>query len=466
MKTRIGKRRTGRLFKHGAGYAVAWTVNGERNFQSLRDKDGKPITIKKEAETARAELMAPYRAADEKAVIEHLAGKLATVTAEVERFDDERAPRLTIADAWQKYIAAHNRPDSGDATLRQYEFQWERFAAWMEARRPAAALRDVTDEDAAAYAADLSADLGPSTFNRHTGLLRLVFRVLAKTARIRSNPFADIGTKKAVQHSRRELTVEELARVCAAATGELRTLFAIGIYTGLRLGDCATLGWGDVDLIRGAIVRIPNKTARRNPKPVTIPLHPSLAGVLANTPEKKRRGYVLPVMSAGYRTNRCQVTDMVQKHFTDCGIVCHATGTGLVKVLDDEGKEKLKHSGKRAIVEVGFHSLRHSFVSLCRASGAPLSVVEAIVGHASPAMTRHYTHTGEAAARVSVNALPSVLGDAMERPALSAPADKTAATATPDALPGWAIDTVKRALLALDKGDVATVRKELETLLR
>jgi hypothetical protein len=80
-----------------------------------------------------------------------------------------------------------------------------------------------------------------------------------------------------------------------------------------------------------------------------------------------------------------------------------------------------KHTGKRAVVEVGFHSLRHTFVSLCREAGAPLAVVEAIVGHASPAMTRHYTHVGEAAARASVAALPSVLGEIAAPPALPAP---------------------------------------------
>jgi len=50
--------------------------------------------------------------------------------------------------------------------------------------------------------------------------------------------------KRAAPNSRRELTIEELRRVCNAATGELRTLLAIGTYTGLRLGDAATLRWG------------------------------------------------------------------------------------------------------------------------------------------------------------------------------------------------------------------------------
>ena len=86
-------------------------------------------------------------------------------------------------------------------------------------------------------------------------------------------------------------------------------------------------------------------------------------------------------------------------------------GTGFATVTGKAGKPEEKHTGKRAVVEVGFHSLRHSFVSLCRAANVPLVVVEALVSHASPAVTRLYSHTGEAAALSAVNGLPDVIGD-------------------------------------------------------
>jgi integrase len=174
-------------------------------------------------------------------------------------------------------------------------------------------------------------------------------------------------------------------------------LLALGIYSGLRLGDCATLRWGEVDLPRAMIRRIPNKTARRNPKPVIVPIHPILIGMLSETPLNKRGEYVLPEMAALYNRRTDMVTDMVQRHFKARGITLHKPGTG--------------KDGKRAVIEVGFHSLRHTFVSLCRESNAPLSVVESIVGHSSPAMTRHYTHVGELAAGRAVALLPSVMGN-------------------------------------------------------
>jgi integrase len=205
-----------------------------------------------------------------------------------------------------------------------------------------------------------------------------------------------------VTNSRRELTIDELRKICQAATGELRTLLALGIYSGLRLGDCATLRWGEVDLPRVMMRRIPNKTARRNPKPVIVPIHPILRDMLASTPLKQRGEYVLPEMAALYAHNICAVTDKVQGHFKACGITLHKPGTG--------------KDGKRAVIEVGFHSLRHTFVSLCRESNAPLAVVESIVGHSNPSMTRHYTHVGELAAGRAVALLPSVMSEAEPEP--------------------------------------------------
>jgi integrase len=161
------------------------------------------------------------------------------------------------------------------------------------------------------------------------------------------------------------------------------------LYSGLRLGDAATLRWEETDLARRRIVRVPSKTARRNPPPVIIPLHETLAALLSEIPPDMRTGYVLPETATAYIRRRDTVTDTVQKHFIACGIQTARTGTG-------------NGTGKRAVVEAGYHSLRHTFVSLCAAANVPLSVVESLVGHSNPATTKHYIHTGSAAAGAAV----------------------------------------------------------------
>jgi integrase len=392
------------LLKRGNNYYCSWRQNGKLITRALRDASGQPITTVEAARKARDEFIRPFTASTETKVLEEISVKLQGRKAELAKWENEKNPPLAIGQAWSEFLASPNRPDSGDSTLRQYEFQWQAFADWMSKKHAdKLALRDVTKEISEEYASSLNhGKFSPSTYNKHLNLLTLVFRVVKHKAKITDNPWADIQRKRIVVNSRRELTIDELRKVCQAATGELQVLFALGIYSGLRLGDCATLRWAETDLARGVIRRIPNKTARRNPKPVIVPIHPVLRDILSTTPANQRGEYVLPETAALYMHNICAVTDRVQNHFKACGITLHKPGTGT--------------DGKRAVIEVGFHSLRHTFVSLCRENNAPLAVVESIVGHSNPAMTRHYTHIGEVAAGRAVAALPTVLGEVTPQP--------------------------------------------------
>jgi len=118
----------------------------------------------------------------------------------------------------------------------------------------------------------------------------------------------------------------------------------------------------------------------------------------------------LPKTAGDYLNNRRDLVRRIQEHFKASGITVHKPVA--------ECKDKAR---QRPVVEVGFHSLRHTFVSLCRESNAPLAVVESIVGHSSPAMTRHYTHVGELAAGQAVAGLPSVIGELAPAPGAPAP---------------------------------------------
>lgn len=399
----MAKHRTGYLFRRGKTFYVSWRIEGKAFTKALRDDSGNPITTRREAEEAKQKVMAPFVVADETAALESIAAKLEGRKAELAKLQDQQNPPLLITQAWSEFLTSANRPDSGTATMYQYECQFSAFAEWMKEKHPdILTLRDVTKQIAEDYAASLNGGrLGPNTYNKHLNLLTLVFRVVKHKARLASNPWEEIQRKRIATHSRRELTIDELKKVCQAATGELQTLLCLGVYSGLRLGDCATLRWGEVDLPRCMIRRIPNKTARRNSKPVIVPIHPVLRDMLVVTPADKRGDFVLPETAALYNRRTDLVTDLVQRHFITCGIKPHKPGTG--------------KDGKRAVVDVGFHSLRHTFVSLCRESNAPLSVVESIVGHSNPAMTRHYTHVGELAAGRAVAALPSVMGETKQQ---------------------------------------------------
>lgn len=423
-KARQRSKGTGTLVLRGKTWCARWTVNGKVFTRTTGTSD------QRKAEEKLTEFVAPFRLGGEKKTLETVAARLGGVEAEIQRYEDEK-PATTIRHGWQAYIDQHNRPDTGESTLAVYEGQFETFAKWFKDNyseqldrddKPIAwELRHVTQNHADAYAGHLLKIVGASTFNRHMNLLALVWRVLAKSARITANPWTEenIKRKKFTAHSRRELTIEELGAVFNAAQGEMRVLLALGTFCGLRLGDAACLDWGSVDMVKRIISLIPRKTARRKNKRVTLPIHPALYDMLEEIPKGRRRGFVLPVMAERYDAFDGALAKDVARLFLDCDI---KTGANKLTKTERETLEKAKaealaagvelptvtHTAKRASADVGYHSLRHTFVSLCAAGGVSQSVVQSLVGHGSPAMTQHYTHIGIETAQRAVAMLPDV----------------------------------------------------------
>ena len=416
------------LMKRGSMWYVKRMVNGAVIIQST----GK--TKLKDARTARDRILNATYLRDEKERTEALISKVANVDARLAQIDID-SPATTIPEGWQAYLKQSNRPDSGESTLRQYEFQYEAFAKWFKESHPQAdkdgkpirwELRQVTQEEADTYASELLKRVGPSTFNRHTALLALVWRVLEKTARLPVNVWKQIGRKRFVVRSRRELTVEELGKVFNAAQGEMRVLLALGTFCGLRLADAACLDWGNVDLARGFITLIPKKTARRTQKRVTLPIHRTLFDMLTQMPPKQRHGPVLPAMAARYAEYDGALAKDVARLFLDCDIktnanrLTHSERASIKAAKEAAGKDEAvsapvkanpKRKDGRASADCGFHSLRHTFVSLCAAGGVSQAVVQSLVGHGNPAMTAHYTHIDVKTAQSAVALLPDVTGE-------------------------------------------------------
>jgi integrase len=59
-------------------------------------------------------------------------------------------------------------------------------------------------------------------------------------------------------------------------------------------------------------------------------------------------------------------------------------------------------------LDLSFHSLRHTAVSLLNDAGVPDAVVMALVGHQSAAMSARYTHVGKEALAKAAKTLPEM----------------------------------------------------------
>lgn len=317
--------------------------------------------------------------------------------------------KLPMAQGWSAWRASANRESEPKArTLAGYEAMWRRFQSWA-AKAGIAHLHEVTRAQTEDYAEDLwTSGVSPSTFNQHIKLLRGVFNTLETRAGLLGNPWAHLKSRQRIaDEGRRNLTEAELRRVLSKAEGNLKLMLHLGLFTGLRLGDVVNLRWDNIEfdpLLRharpGFIVLVPMKTSRYRKK-IEVPIHPELARLLETHRVRQPNGDLLfPMESRAYATNTANISEPIQRFFESCGL---------------ETTEKPTHrQRRRAIVRVGFHSLRHSFVSLCAKAKTPLHVVQKLVGHGSPLLTSDvYLHLDSEQKQEAIASLPTLVIDTL-----------------------------------------------------
>lgn len=306
---------------------------------------------------------------------------------------------LPLAEVWREYEKSPSRREQTASTLAAKRVIWMKFAEWLAYNHlEITHLKQLTTETIAEYLRVFRTGHAASTYNNHICALREVFRCVAPKANITKDPWLGIRLLPDDSHTRREFSLEELRQIQSAAQqmgSEWALLITIGIYTGLRLGDCCRLSWQEVDLKRGIIQLVPHKT-RKFGRMVTIPIHPELLSHLTEQqnlqtePSRAANGLVLPEIATLYLTEHWRLDNALKRIFSAAGI---RTSIRLEGRLQDTP-------------DATFHSLRHTFVSFAANAGVPLPVVASIVGHSSTSMTRHYYHENEESLRKAIAAIP------------------------------------------------------------
>ena len=212
--------------------------------------------------------------------------------------------------------------------------------------------------------------LSARTVRLHQTVCAEVFTLLAKDAGLQDNPFSGIRKMKSDTETREPFTMEELKSIYDNLDGFTRPLFMLAVWTGLREGDICTLRWKDVDLRHRSISRRTRKTGAE----VEIPISDQLYEYLSSIPQTKS-GYLFPEHAEMYLTNSTGVSYRI-KQFLE--------GLGIQTTRKVEGRA-------RAVSVKDLHSCRHTFCYCAGLAGIPLAVVQSIVGHMTPEMTKYYS---------------------------------------------------------------------------
>jgi integrase len=141
--------------------------------------------------------------------------------------------------------------------------------------------------------------VAPKTLSVDVRTIGSAFNVARKLGLVTANPVERALAISPIQvesSSRDVFSPEQVTALVNAADGEWKTLVLLGYYLGARLGDCARMSWTNIDLDRGLVDFVPEKT-RRKSKRVVVPLHPALLAHLQSLKRPEPAAFVCPTLA-------------------------------------------------------------------------------------------------------------------------------------------------------------------------
>lgn len=343
-----------------------------------------------------------------------------SVGALVENFKRELTGgcEITLTAAFDIYMSKPRRKQPSPQQQQINQSQWSDFVAFMNTTYPDIGQLDcITRTHAEAYIHQLrengrfvrkityqrdyqgktvdhsynaQSKLSGRTINAFHKTLKSVFAKLQEDAGILYNPF-DFDMVDNDSESRDAFTTAELKLIGDNLDSFVRPLFVVGICTGLSEGDICTLLWDDIRDERW-IVRKRRKTRAL----LEIPILPPLANFLREQKSVSSDSkYIFPEHAKMYHSNPSGISYRVKSFLERLGIQT----------------TRIARNRSRASSIKDVHSLRHTFAYLAGCYQIPLPVVQSILGHMSPEMTRHYqAHADREAKEKYLAKLPNFIG--------------------------------------------------------
>ena len=236
----------------------------------------------------------------------------------------------------------------------------------------------------------LEAGRSPNTIRNVLSVFSEAWKLAADLGLARGeNPAAKVKRPKVDNQRDRFLTKAEAARLLTVLKGKSAAAHdaaLLSLFSGLRIGECLSLTWVDVDLEDGRIFIKDTKTRRNRHAFITAEIREMLARRRQGRPETGQ------VFNAGNIRN---LYPMIMYHFRTA--------------VNELGLNDGRTDRRQKLV---FHSLRHTFASWLAQMGKPLFTISRLMGHSSIKMTERYAHLAPDAQRAAAMELEGILGSA------------------------------------------------------
>jgi site-specific recombinase XerD len=235
------------------------------------------------------------------------------------------------------------------------------------------------------------------TANHKLKCLRSIFGDAVKASALLQNPASSVKQVNEDDSTAREpFTSGEISKLVKASPDQnWQGMILLGAFTGIRIGDCATLKAENIDLTRKVIRLMPTKTDRKK-QIIEIPMHSELRQFFDNNPPSPfPKTPIFPDLEKVSPGGRKGLSARFKKIMLDAGVGRNVTR----RVEDGAARETSARS---------FHSLRHSFTSMLAKANVSEEVRQKMTGHTESTTHQIYTHLELDTLRKGVDQIPAL----------------------------------------------------------
>lgn len=329
------------------------------------------------------EIMAKVREAADLALVGDLnADKAQSIITQILELSTGETLQVYTVREWCLYWLENRSATTKESTLKTYRGVINKFLLHL-GERSDIKLQNLSSRDVTNFRDSIkAAGRTGKTANQNIKAIRSCLESAKREGVILRNVAENTESLPVTDSiERRPFTVEQVASIIKAApSADWKGVSLVGVYTGIRLNDAASLIWKDIDLHEGTITLVPQKTDRHRTK-LTIPLHPELAEFFLSHPSSENEtDSVFPSLANKSTGGRSGLSD------------CFAGIMEKAKIK----RTALRSIGKgaaRTMYDLSFHSFRHTANSLMAKAGVSQELRRKITGHTTDRMNDIYTHT-------------------------------------------------------------------------
>lgn len=263
-------------------------------------------------------------------------------------------------------------------------------------------LVEVTTARLEAVLNERAKTLKPETVNSLRAFVHRLFNLASRAGLwTLANPVTRIPRLKVPKRPPSWLRPEEVGLVIPQVPDRWRALFATAVYTGMRRGELVALQKRDVELEGDrpsiTVCRSWAADSTKGREVRVIPVHPELVPYLADAINRSPSELVFPRADGSMHSEDINLPGLLRSAMARAGLVkgwvhkCRWCGfkseqvsASTLRRCPKDGKKLWPAPVRRA---ERFHDLRHTTATLLLKAGAPLAMVQRLLGHSDPAIT-------------------------------------------------------------------------------